>query len=129
MAAGFLASFDTRLDVHSAGTYPASRVQPLAIEVMKEAGIDISREAPKNVDVYLAQPFDYVITVCDNAKESCPVFSGKVVRTLHMGFDDPTFTTGSNEHRLTEFRRVRDEIRTGFESLYRTGMLPRLQGA
>jgi arsenate reductase (thioredoxin) len=129
MAAGFLASFDSRLDVHSAGTYPASRVQPLAIEVMKEAGIDISRAFPKNVDVYLAQPFDYVVTVCDNARESCPVFSGTVGRNLHMGFDDPTFTTGSNEHKLAEFRRVRDEIRAGFESLYRTEMLPRMQGA
>ncbi len=128
MAAGFLASFDRRLEVHSAGTYPATHVQPLAVAVMKEAGVDISAAFPKSVDAYLNQPFDYVITVCDNAKESCPVFSGNVRKRIHMGYDDPTFSTRTEDHRKGEFRRVRDEIRAGFEALYRTEMAPQLEG-
>ena len=126
MAAGFLASFDSRLDVHSAGTYPAARVHPKAVQVMKESGVDIGDAFPKSVDGYLMQTFDYVITVCDDANEACPAFSGTVRRRLHMGFDDPSFSTGTDEKRLAEFRRVRDQIRTRFESLYRTEMLPEL---
>jgi arsenate reductase len=128
MAAGFLASFDKNIDVHSAGTYPATYVQPRAIEVMKEAGIDISKASPKNVKLYLKQPFDYVITVCDDAKETCPVFSGNVGRRLHMGFYDPSFTTGTDEQKLAEFRRVRDQIRTRFEAFYRMELLPGMKG-
>ena len=127
MAAGFLASFDKTIDVRSAGTYPATRVHPKAVEVMKEAGVDISHAIPKSVDLYIEQPFDYVITVCDDAKESCPAFSGNVRRRLHMGFDDPSFSTGSEEQKTAEFRRVRDQIRTRFDSLYRREMLPALQ--
>jgi arsenate reductase len=128
MAAGFLASFDKNIDVHSAGTYPATYVQPRAIEVMKEAGIDISKASPKNVKLYLKQSFDYVITVCDDAKETCPVFSGNVGRRLHMGFYDPSFTTGTDEQKLAEFRRVRDQIRTRFEAFYRMELLPGMKG-
>ena len=128
MAAGFLASFDKNIEVHSAGTYPATYVQPKAIEVMKEAGIDISTASPKNVEMYLKQPFDYVITVCDDAKETCPVFSGNVGRRLHMGFYDPTFTTGTDEQKLAEFRRVRDQIRTRFEAFYQLELLPGMKG-
>jgi arsenate reductase len=127
MAAGFLASFDKNIDVHSAGTYPASYVQPKAIEVMKEAGVDISQAFPKSVDLYLKQPFDYVITVCDDAKETCPVFSGNVRRRLHMGFHDPSFTTGTDEQKLGEFRRVRDQIHSEFEAFYRTELLPQMK--
>lgn len=128
MAAGFLASFDRDIDVHSAGTYPARYVQPKAIEVMKEAGIDISKASPKNVKLYLKQPFDYVITVCDDAKETCPVFSGNVRRRLHMGFYDPSFTTGTDEQILAEFRRVRDQIHKRFEAFYRLELLPDMKG-
>ncbi len=128
MAAGFLASFDKNIEVHSAGTYPATYVQPKAIEVMMEAGIDISTASPKNVEMYLKQPFDYVITVCDDAKETCPVFSGNVGRRLHMGFYDPTFTTGTDEQKLAEFRRVRDQIRTRFEAFYQLELLPGMKG-
>jgi arsenate reductase len=128
MAAGFLASFDKNIEVHSAGTYPAARVQPKAIEVMKEAGVDISQAFPKSVDLYLGEPFDYVITVCDDANEICPVFSGNVRRRLHMGFDDPSFSTGTDERKMAEFRRVRDQISTRFESLYRTELLPEIKG-
>jgi arsenate reductase len=129
MAAGFLASFDTRIDVHSAGTFPASGVQPLAVRVMNEAGVDISRSSPKSVELYIHQSFDFVITVCDDANETCPVFSGSVKRRLHMGFHDPTFTRGTEEQKLAEFRRVRDQIRTWFESFYHTELLPLLTSA
>ena len=126
MAAGFLASFDKNIDVHSAGTYPATYVQPKAIEVMKEAGVDISKGFPKSVDVYLKEPFDYVITVCDDANETCPVFTGNVRRRLHMGFYDPSFAAGTDEQKLAEFRRVRDQIRSEFGAFYRTELLPQM---
>jgi len=128
MAAGFLASFDGRLEVYSAGTYPAARVHPRAIEVMKEAGVDISHAYPKSVEAYIEQPFDYVITVCDAANETCPVFSGNVGRRLHMGFDDPSFFHGTDEEKMSEFRRVRDQIRARFELFYRTELLNAMKG-
>jgi arsenate reductase len=118
MAEGFLRSFDTRFDVYSAGTHPASRVHPHAIAVMKEAGIDISTHSPKSVDQFVSLPFDYVVTVCDNAKEQCPVFSGTVKRRLHIGFDDPAEAFGTDEEVMAEFRRVRDEIREGFKKFH-----------
>ena len=118
MAEGFLKSFDPHLEVFSAGTSPASRVHPRAIAVMKEAGIDISGNSPKSVDQYLSLPFDYVITVCDNAKEQCPVFLGTVKHRLHIGFDDPAEAFGTDEEVMAEFRRVRDEIREGFKKFY-----------
>jgi arsenate reductase len=127
MAAGFLASMDARLDVHSAGTYPASYVHPRAIEVMKEAGVDISQGFPKSIDAYRKMDFDYVITVCDSAKETCPVFSGNVGRRIHMGFEDPSFFPGTDDEKMTEFRRVRDEIHTRLEWFYRTEILPQLE--
>ena len=112
-------SFDDSLEVRSAGTFPAGYIQPLAIRVMKEAGIDISGQESENVDKYTGQDFDYVITVCDDANETCPHFSGKVRRRIHMGFEDPTFFDGTEEERLQEFRRVRDRIKAGFSDLYR----------
>ena len=89
MAEGLLRSLDPELDVHSAGTRPANRVHPGAIEAMAEIGIDISGHVPKNLDQYLSQPFDYVLTVCDNAKDTCPVFTGVVGRRLHMDSRTP----------------------------------------
>ncbi len=118
MAEGFLKSFGKELEVHSAGTSPASKVHPRAVAVMKEVGIDISGGRPKNVDQFLKVEFDYVITVCDNAKETCPVFTGKVKQRLHIGFDDPAEAMGTEEHIVAEFRRVRDEIRERFADLY-----------
>lgn len=118
MAEGFLKSFDSELEVFSAGTSPAARVHPRAMAVMKEAGIDISAHSPKSVDQFLSLPFDYVVTVCDNAKEQCPVFSGNVKHRLHIGFDDPSEAFGTDESVMAEFRRVRDEIREGFMRLY-----------
>jgi arsenate reductase len=118
MAEGFLRSFDPELEVYSAGTKPAASVHPSAVLVMQEAGIDISLHHPKLVDEFLSKPFDYVITVCDSARESCPLFTGKVTQRLHIGFDDPAEATGSEEDRLAVFRRVRDEIRERFRQFY-----------
>jgi arsenate reductase len=98
-----------RFDVESAGTKP-SFVRPEAIAAMKELGIDISGHRSKRVDEFEGQTFDYVITVCDNAREACPVFFGAVNR-LHHSFDDPAALEGTDEERLAIFRRVRGELR------------------
>ena len=111
MAEAFLRSFDPAYEVHSAGTLPAGQVHPVAVAVMKEVGIDISSAVPKGIDLFLAESFDYVMTVCDRARETCPVFTGRVRHRLHIGFDDPAAATGSEEHVLSEFSRIRDEIR------------------
>jgi len=118
MAEAFLKSLDSTLEVYSAGTAPAARVHPKAVQVMAEEGIGISGSRPKSVDSFLDQPFDYVITVCDAAKESCPVFNGAVTHRLHIGFDDPAEATGSEEEILATFRRVRDEIKRDFKIFY-----------
>ncbi len=115
MAHGFLQSFSRNLEVHSAGTIPAERVNPKAIEVMKEVGIDLSGHRPKSVEIYLNDEWDYVITVCGGANESCPVFTGKVKHRLHIGFDDPSDAIGTDEYVMKEFRRVRDEIQMKFK--------------
>jgi arsenate reductase (thioredoxin) len=118
MAEGFLKSFDARLEVFSAGTFPAQNANPYAIRVMKEMNIDISQNKPKSVDLFLDNPFDYVITVCDDAKESCPYFSGQVGHRLHIGFEDPAKATGSEEELLNEYRMIRDQIREEFLKFY-----------
>lgn len=118
MAEGFLRSFDPFINVYSAGTNPAAYVNPFAVEVMKEAGFDISTAFPKNVDKFLNDSFDYVITVCDNAKETCPVFVGEVKNRLHIGFEDPADVIGTEDEILTAFRRTRDEIKKKFFEFY-----------
>ncbi|MFQ5706736.1 MAG: arsenate reductase ArsC [bacterium] len=117
MAEGFLKSLDRELDVHSAGTTPAERVHPKAVQVMREIGVDIGGQRPKSVDDFLDAPFDYVVTVCDNAKETCPVFTGEVKQQIHFGFEDPAQATGTEEE-VSVFRRVRDEIRNKFKQFY-----------
>ena len=117
MAEGFLRSFDPELEVYSAGTYPAPRISSGAVRVMKERGIDISGQYPKDVDQFTAQSFDYVITVCDSARERCPVFSGKVGRNLHIGFEDPAAARGTEDEVLQIYRKVRDQIETEFRHL------------
>jgi arsenate reductase len=97
-----------RFEVHSAGTM-ASFVRPQAIEAMREIGIDISGHRSKSVDEFAGQEFDYVITVCDNANENCPVFPGPAKR-IHWSFDDPAAADGSENEKMEVFRRVRDEI-------------------
>ena len=99
-----------RFAVESAGT-KATLVRPEAIAAMKELGIDISGQRSKNVEEFDGRRFDYVITVCDNARETCPVFFGPAER-LHHSFDDPAAVNGSDDERLAVFRRVRDELRT-----------------
>ena len=94
MAHGFLQSFDKNIEVYSGGTEPAAQVNAKAVEVMKEVGIDISSHVPTHVNTYLDQEWDYVITVCGGANESCPAFIGKVGKRLHIGFDDPSHATG-----------------------------------
>jgi len=118
MAQGFLQSFDKNIDVHSAGTEPAKQVNQTAVKVMSEVGIDISQHKPKLVDIYLKDEWNYVITVCDDAKETCPVFFGKVRHRLHMGFEDPSHAKGTDEFIWSEFRRVRDEIKKRFYKFY-----------
>ena len=118
MAEGYLKSLDRNLEVYSAGTKPAEKVNPFAVKAMKEIGIDISDGVPENVEKYLQQSFDYVITVCDNAKETCPVFIGDVKHQLHIGFDDPADAVGSEEEVMLVYRRVRDEIREEFLKFY-----------
>lgn len=118
MAEGFLRSFDEHLEVFSAGTKPEKEVNSSAIRVMKEKGIDISDHYPKNVDQYLNDSFDYVITVCDSAKETCPVFMGDVKNRFHMGFEDPAGAKGTEEEILQKFRDVRDKIEKEFLSFY-----------
>ncbi|MCK5077652.1 MAG: arsenate reductase ArsC [Calditrichia bacterium] len=123
MTEGFLRSFDKNLEVYSAGTNPASKVSAPAIEVMRELGIDISKGIPENVDKYTSRSFDYVITVCDNAKDTCPMFNGEVKHILHIGFDDPADATGTEEEILKEFRRVRNEIKRDFRFFYEKEIL------
>jgi arsenate reductase len=107
-----------RFDVFSAGTRP-SKVRQEAIAIMRELGIDISGHRSKSVDEFVGQPFDYVITVCDNAKESCPVFPGKA-RRIHWSFEDPAAVEGSEGERRGAFRRIRDQIRERIEAFAAT---------
>ena len=116
MAEGLLrADAGERFEVASAGVNP-SHVRPEAIEVMREVGIDISGQRSKSVDEFVAQEFDYVITVCDNANEQCPIFPGKTER-IHWSFEDPAAVQSDAGARLAVFRRVRDEIRARLKTL------------
>lgn len=123
MAHGFLQSFDESIEVRSAGTEPAKEVNPMAVAVMAEAGIDISAHKPHDVREYLGQPWDYVITVCDEANESCPVFTGAVKHRLHFGFRDPSKAEGTPEFIKDQFLRTRFEIKTKFSEFYITQIL------
>ena len=118
MAQGFLQSFDKRIEVCSAGTDPAAKISSKAVKVMAEAGIDISKNSPKSVELFLNDQWDYVITVCDDANETCPVFIGKVRYRLHLGFEDPSRVEGSEEHVMSEFRKIRDQIKQEFRKFF-----------
>ena len=115
--------YGDQFQVFSAGTKP-SQVRPEAIEVMREVGIDISGHRSKSVEEFAGQNFDYVITVCDNAKQNCPFFPGKAER-LHWSFTDPAEAQGTWEEKLAEFRRVRNQIGERFREfaagILRTG--------
>jgi arsenate reductase (thioredoxin) len=103
------------VEVASAGSKPAGFVHPLAVEVMKEIGIDISSHRSKHLGEFLDRPVNTVITVCGNADQACPAFPGQVNR-YHWGFDDPAHATGTKDEQIAVFRRVRDEIRRVFEA-------------
>lgn len=120
MAHGFLQSFDANLIICSAGTKASGKLNPKAVEVMKEVGVDISHHTSNSIDQYLGEEWEYVITVCGGANETCPMFTGKVKHRLHIGFDDPSEVQGSPEFIQSEFIRVRDEIRESFLELYNT---------
>ena len=124
MAEAYLKAMDPDLKVYSAGTQPSGQVHPLAIRVMKEDGVDLDGQVPTPVEEYLKEAFDYVITVCDGAREQCPLFTGKVKNRLHMGFEDPAEVTGSESFVLSEFRRIRDEIKRDFGSFYENQINP-----
>ena len=126
MAHGFLQSFDPGITVCSAGTQASGKLNQKAVAAMKEAGIDISLHTSDSVDKYLKDEWDYVITVCGGANEECPAFFGKVKHRLHMGYDDPSHAEGSEEFILSEFRRVRDEIKEGFYKFYSDQIKPQL---
>ncbi len=119
MAEAYLKAFDSSMEVYSAGTEPSEQVHPLAIKVMQDEGIDISANAPKSVEEFLQTDFDYLITVCGGAKESCPAFSGSVLHRIHIGFDDPAEAEGTPEFVLSEFIRIRDEIKRDFSRFLR----------
>jgi len=118
MAEGFLRSFDPGLEVFSAGTRAEQKVNPYAVKAMAETGIDISTQYPKQVDIFLTDNFDYVITVCDRAKEICPIFTGRVKHRMHIGFEDPADAQGSEEAIMEVYRKVRDQIKEHFHSFY-----------
>lgn len=118
MAEGFLKSFDSSLKVFSAGTRAEEKVNPYAVKAMKEIGIDIKDQKPESVEKYLTDSFDYVITVCDGAKEICPVFSGEVKHRLHIGFEDPADAKGSEEEVMPVYRKIRDQIKDRFYEFY-----------
>ena len=118
MAEGFLKEFDKELEVFSAGTNPSHEVHPKAIGVMNEVGIDLTENKPESVDNYLKNSFDYVITVCGGAEETCPTFIGDVKNKLHIGFEDPADAIGTEEEITDEFRKIRDEIERDFFNFY-----------
>lgn len=126
MAHGFMQSFNKDLYVRSAGTEASGKLNPNAVKAMKEVGIDISHHTSDPVEKYLGDEWDYVITVCGGANENCPVFMGKVKHRLHMGFDDPSFATGSDEFIWSEYIRVRDEIKDAFYKFYKEEIEPQL---
>jgi len=126
MAHGFLKSFDSRIEVASAGTEASGKLNRKAVAAMKEIGIDISQHTSDSVEIYLGEEWDYVITVCGGANESCPAFLGKVKNRLHIGFDDPSHAVGTDEFVWSEYIRVRDEIREAFSKFYLEHLKPQL---
>ena len=126
MAHGFMKSFDDSLIVESAGTEASGKLNQKAVQVMKEIGIDISYHTSDSVEKYLNEEWDFVITVCGGANESCPTFTGKVKQRLHIGFDDPSEAVGTAEFIDNEFIKVRDGIKSAFHELYTNQIKPLL---
>ena len=123
MAEGFLKSFDSNLEVYSAGTNPGTETHPKAVQVMNEIGINISDTKPENVSKFINFSFDYVIRVCGNAQETCPVFIGELKNKLHIGFEDPAEAKGNDEEVLHVFKTIRDEILRDFKKFYQDNLI------
>lgn len=117
MAHGWLQSHNPELAVFSGGTRPEREVNPNAVAVMAELGIDIGHHHPVSVEVYLDQKWDYVISVCDAAQQACPPFSGKVKHRLHKGFEDPALFVGPADQVMAKYREVRDELIEAFRQI------------
>ncbi|MCI6619367.1 MAG: arsenate reductase ArsC [Prevotella sp.] len=118
MAEACLQAIDPALTVRSAGTDPCEAVNPYAVRAMGEVGIDIAGRIPQSVETCTGEPWDYVITVCDHARGTCPHFTGIVAHRLHIGFADPAEATGSDEDIMRVFRTVRAEIREAMNRFY-----------
>ncbi len=118
IAEGIIRNLNPNIEVFSAGTRPEKQINKYAVKVMNEIGIDISKQYPKLVDDFVFQSFDYVITVCDNAKETCPIFIGKVKHRIHIGFEDPAKAKGREEDVLKKYRKIRDEINEQITKFY-----------
>lgn len=118
MAEAYLQSLDSTMVVRSAGTNPCNVINPYAVRVMAEDGFDLSTHTTQNVTDYLPEPWDYVITVCENARETCPHFMGTVGQQLHIGFDDPAEAIGTDEEIMAIFRKIRDQIKAEIKSFY-----------
>jgi len=124
MAESFLKSFDPKLQVFSAGVTPAKKVNSFAIRVMQEVGISMVGNQPQSANQFLDKSFDYVITVCDDARETCPIFTGQVMNRIHFSFEDPDKLYGTEEEALEMFRDVRELIRKRFLDFYNQELLP-----
>ncbi len=117
MAEGILKTLYPEAEVFSAGTRPEKQVNPYAVRAMAEIGLDISQHEPHHVDRYIEMSFDYVFTVCDHAKEVCPVFTGEVKQRKHIPFEDPADACGTDDEKMVVYRKVRDQIKFQFENL------------
>ena len=124
MAEGFLKEWDEELEVYSGGTDAGEEISPVAVEVMEEEDIDISGREPKLVDNFLEDDFDYVITVCDDARERCPSFYGEVRNRRHFPFEDPdAFESDDEDEKKDKFREVRDKIKDKFSQFYENELM------
>lgn len=119
MAEVIIQNIDNEFKVFSAGTKSEKIVNPYAVKAIKEIGLDISNNVPKSVNIFLNDDFDFVFTVCDGAKEICPVFTGNVKKREHIGFIDPANAVGSDDEIMAVYRKVRDEIKNEFERYFK----------
>ncbi len=119
MAEGYLKYRFPNWQIYSAGTEPGIEVNPLAVKAMREIGIDISNQYPKHVDQFIDMEFDFVLTVCDHAREVCPTFTGPVKHRLHRGFEDPALSTGTEQEKLKTYRKVRDQIIAWLDEIFK----------
>lgn len=123
MAEAYLRSFDQSLEVYSAGSNPDDKIHPLAIEVMKEEGLDISDRVPKKIEPFFDQCFDYVLTMSNKEKELLDSFNGRVENKIHLNFEDPVQVECKDNDRIEAFRQTRDDIRENFERFYRAHLV------